>query len=150
MTNDNCIQVNGADHEVPATWNARRLIDFLRTRLGLLSVKEGCGAGDCGTCTILVDGKPMCSCLMLTGTVVGREITTVEGLPKDYVEKFSSAGETHGGVQCGYCTSGMVVMSSWIKGGGTETGDEAATKLLEGNICRCGGYQQLAKVISDI
>lgn len=150
MTFNNDIRVNGVDHVIPTVWHARRLLDYLRTELRLVGVKEGCGEGDCGACTVLVDGEPMCSCLLLSGVVGGREITTVEGLPKDYLEKFVRACETHGGVQCGFCISGVAVIGSWIKNGGTETGDEAVSKLLEGIICRCGGYQQLAKAIADI
>lgn len=150
MTVNNAVRVNGVDHEIPAVWYARRLIDYLRAELRLVGVKEGCGEGDCGACTVLVDGAPMCSCLLLSGVVAGREITTVEGLPKDYLEKFARACETHGGVQCGFCISGVAVISCWIKSGGTETGDEPISKLLEGNICRCGGYQQLAEAIADI
>ncbi|MBC8240969.1 MAG: 2Fe-2S iron-sulfur cluster binding domain-containing protein [Alphaproteobacteria bacterium] len=140
------IRVNGVDQEIPAAWYARRLIDYLRSELGLSGVKESCGAGDCGACTVLVDGEPMCSCLLLSGVVAGREVTTVEGLGQDYLDKFSGACEIHGGVQCGYCISGVAVMSSWIKGGGSETGVEPGSRLLEGNICRCGGDQQMSQI----
>ncbi|MBT4891279.1 MAG: 2Fe-2S iron-sulfur cluster binding domain-containing protein [Rhodospirillales bacterium] len=150
MTVVNTIRVNGVDHEIPANWQAKRLLDYLRTELKLVGVKEGCGEGDCGACTVLVDGEPMCSCLLLSGVVGGREVTTIEGLPREYLDKFSSACETHGGVQCGFCTGGVAVMSSWMKNGGTETGVEPVSKLLEGNICRCGGYQQLTNAIADI
>ncbi len=150
MTICNIVRVNGVAHEIPAVWHARRLIDYLRTELGLVGVKEGCGEGDCGSCTVLIDGEPMCSCLLLSGVVGGCEVTTIEGLPKDYLEKFANACETHGGVQCGFCTGGMAVMTAWMKNGGTETGNESVSKLMGSSICRCGGYQQLFKAIADV
>ncbi|MBT3558339.1 MAG: (2Fe-2S)-binding protein [Rhodospirillales bacterium] len=150
MMANKSVRVNGHNHDIPDVWYARRLIDFLRTKLGLTGVKDGCSEGDCGACTVLVDGQPMCSCLLLSGVVEGREITTVEGLQKDHLERFSCACEKHGGVQCGFCTGGMAVMSSWIKDGGTETGVEPVSKLVAGNICRCGGYQQLTKAIVEV
>ncbi len=149
MTVSNKIRVNGIDHEIPAAWQAKRLLDYLRLELGLVGIKEGCGEGDCGACTVIVDGDPLCSCLLLSGVVGGKEITTIEGLPTEHLDKFSSACETNGGVQCGFCIGGFAVMSSWVKDGGTETGIEPITKLLEGNICRCGGYQQLNKAIVE-
>ncbi len=150
MTTSNVVRVNGVAYEIPAAWKARRLIDYLRTELRLVGVKEGCGEGDCGSCTVLVDGEPMCSCLLLSGVVGGREVTTIEGLAKDFLDKFASACETHGGVQCGFCTGGMAVMSAWMKTGGTETGNETVSKLMGGNICRCGAYQQLIKAFVSI
>jgi len=150
MTVSQKISVNGETHDIPAAWLGRRLLDYLRNELGLVGVKEGCGEGDCGACTVLVDGDPVCSCLMLSGTAGGRDIITIEGLPVEFLDKFSSACDTHGGVQCGFCTGGIAVMSAWVKNGGTETGDESIPKLLEGNICRCGGYQQLCDAISEL
>ena len=88
---------------MPDTWYGRRLLDYLRKELGLLGTKEGCGEGDCGACTVLVDGEPHCSCLVLCGTAVGSEITTIEGLPEVYTARFAKACDNHGGVQCGFC-----------------------------------------------
>jgi carbon-monoxide dehydrogenase small subunit len=150
MTELTALTVNGARHEVPAEWRGRRLLDFLRFELGLIGSKEGCGEGDCGACTVLFDGAPICSCLMLSGVAAGHAVTTVEGLPPDHLDRFAGACETTGGVQCGFCTPGFAVMSAWLSSGGTETGDEADAKLLEGNICRCTGYQQLAEVVAEL
>ncbi len=142
--------LNGAARAIPAEWRARRLLDFLRMEVGLVGAKEGCGEGDCGACTVLLDGEPICSCLSLCGMVAGRSVVTVEGLDDDHLDRFASGCETVGGVQCGFCTPGFTVMSAWIAGGGNETGDDPDAKLLEGNICRCTGYQQLAEVIAAL
>jgi len=150
MTPPSSIRINGVPHPIPAEWTARRLLDFLRVGLGLVGVKEGCGEGDCGACTVLVDGEPMCSCLLLCGVVEGREIITVEGVAREHRERFAGACAKHGGVQCGFCTCGILVMSAWLAAGGTETGAEPLAKLLEGNLCRCTGYQQLLDVIETL
>ena len=150
MTMRPTLRINGTAREIPTAWIGRRLVDFIRMELGLTGIKEGCGEGDCGACTVLVDGEPMCACLLLCGVAVGQSITTVEGLPADHLDRFAGSCDSHGGIQCGYCTPGMAVMSAWLADGGTETGTEPLPKLLEGNICRCGGYQQLAKVISEL
>ncbi len=150
MTKHPTLRVNGDDHDIPSAWMARRLLDYLRAELGLVGAKEGCGEGDCGACTVLIDGQPMCAGLLLCGVVAGREVTTVEGLGEDHLARFADACDAHGGVQCGFCMSGIAVMGAWLRDGGTETGDEPPAKLLEGNICRCGGYQQLIKAINGI
>ncbi len=150
MTAKNTVRVNGSDHEIPSAWIARRLLDYLRTELGLVGAKEGCGEGDCGACTVLVDGEPMCACLLLCGVVAECDVTTIEGLSEDFLARFARACDRHGGVQCGFCTPGMAVMSAWLGDGGTETGDEPLVKLLEGNICRCGSYQQLCQAIAEL
>ena len=139
--------VNGVNYPVPDHAGGRRLLDFVRDDLGLTGTKEGCGEGDCGACTVLVDAQPVCSCLTLLGTLAGRSVVTVEGLPPLQARSFATACETGGGVQCGFCTPGIAVMAAWIAAGGTETGTEPLAKLLEGNLCRCTGYLQLLDAI---
>ncbi len=150
MTANPTLRVNGEIHEIPPAWFGRRLLDYLRLQLGLVGTKEGCGEGDCGACTVLVDGEPLCSCLLLCGVVATRDVTTIEGLPEGHLAQFAQACDTHGGIQCGFCTSGMAMMSAWLGDGGAETGQEPLSKLLEGNICRCGSYQQLTEAIADL
>ncbi len=144
------LQVNGVEHQIPDQWLGRRLLDYLRDELRLVSVKEGCGEGDCGACTVFVDGEPLCACLLLCGVVANRNIVTTEGLPEDYRQRFVQQCEKHGGLQCGFCTPGFTMMSAWLAKGGTETGKDSPNKLLAGNICRCGVYQQLVKVIAEL
>ena len=144
------ICVNDAQYNVSQSFVGRRLLDYLRLELGLMGVKEGCGEGDCGACTVLVDGEPMCSCLLLTGVVDGREVTTVEGLPKAFLTRFSATCTEYGAIQCGYCTPGIAVMVAWLEAGGSEMDDVPITKLLEGNLCRCTGYQQLIEAVKAL
>lgn len=150
MNNEPIVTVNGTHCEIPSDWLGRRLLDFLRVGLGLVGSKEGCGEGDCGACTVLVDGEPQCSCLLLAGVTAGRKVTTIEGLPEEYVDLFASACSTHGGVQCGFCTPGMAVMGYWLTNGGTESGAEPVEMLLAGNICRCTGYNQLHDTFAEL
>jgi carbon-monoxide dehydrogenase small subunit len=142
--------LNGADHRIPAAWSGRRLLDYLREVLRLTGTKEGCGEGDCGACTVLVDDEPLCACLVLCGMIGGRRVVTVEGLSREHLEAFARACASHGAVQCGFCTSGMAVMGAWMSKGGREAGVDEPDKLLEGNICRCGAYAQLARVMEDL
>ena len=144
------LRVNGKLSEVPPSFIGRRLLDYLRAELGLTGVKEGCGEGDCGACTVLVEGQPMCSCLLLTGVLDGREITTIEGLPETFLARFSAACAEYGAVQCGYCTPGIAVMTAWLQAGGSEVSAQPITKLLEGNLCRCTGYQQIIEALSAL
>ncbi|MCP5027872.1 MAG: 2Fe-2S iron-sulfur cluster binding domain-containing protein [Actinomycetia bacterium] len=150
MSDTTLMMINGEPHQLAAEWHGGRLLDFLRAEIGLVGAKEGCGEGDCGACTVLLDGEPVCSCLTLCGMVAPRAVTTVEGLDSEHLERFAAACEEVGGVQCGFCTPGFTVMSAWIAGGGSETGNDSDAKLLEGNICRCTGYQQLAEVVTGL
>ncbi|MCP5012568.1 MAG: 2Fe-2S iron-sulfur cluster binding domain-containing protein [Aestuariibacter sp.] len=150
MNSELTLRVNGTEHSLSEAWHGRRLLDYLRHELRLVSVKEGCGEGDCGACTVFVDGEPMCSCLLLSGVLANRSIVTIEGLSDDHRQRFAQLCEQHGGLQCGFCTPGFTMMSAWLAEGGTETGQDSADKLLAGNICRCGIYQQLKKVIADL
>jgi carbon-monoxide dehydrogenase small subunit len=131
------VRVNGEPHTTEG-WGGRRLIDFLRSGLGLTGAKEGCGEGECGACTVLLDGEPVCSCLLIVAVARGRDVTTVEGLDPSLRERVLAGIEAEGGVQCGFCTPGFAVMAQWFAM--TRPQGDAIPKQLEGNLCRCTGY----------
>ena len=141
------LRVNGQLYDVAERFVGRRLLDYLRLELGLIGSKEGCGEGDCGACTVLVNDEPMCSCLLLIGQLDKQEITTVEGLPESFLRRFSASCIEHGAVQCGYCTPGIAVMAAWLLSHTAELEGESITKIFEGNLCRCTGYQQLIEAL---
>jgi carbon-monoxide dehydrogenase small subunit len=122
----------------------RRLLDLLREEAGLIGTKEGCGAGECGACTVLLDRLPVPSCLVLAGTCSGHEVTTVEGLAGEAegLHPFQEALAAYGGVQCGFCTPGVAVTGAAILARGIGDPQEWA-RLLSGNLCRCTGYQKI-------
>ncbi len=117
----------------------RRLIDVLRVDMGLTGTKEGCGEGECGACTVLIDGAPVNACLVPFCQVQGTEVVTVEGLADhDILHPVQQAFVDHGGAQCGICTPGMVVSAAWMVDNGVP--GEDIPRVLAGNICRCTGY----------
>ena len=134
------LTVNGEARSV-ATTPLRRLLDLLREDLGLSGTKEGCGEGECGACTVLVDGEAVNACILAACQVRGREITTVEGAGLEHVQEAFLA---EGGTQCGICTPGLIVMTrAWIaecEREGREVTAAEARKALAGNLCRCTGY----------
>ena len=122
----------------------RRLLDLLRDDAGLTGTKEGCGAGECGACTVLLDGRPVTSCLVLAASVEGREVVTVEGLggATGHLHPFQQALVDKGGVQCGFCTPGVAVTGAAIVAMDVADPAEQA-RLLAGNLCRCTGYAKI-------
>lgn len=118
-----------------------RLLDLIRDHLHLKGTKEGCGIGQCGACTVLLDGKPVVSCLLMAEEASGKHITTIEGLDKDPVgEALKESFCREGGVQCGFCTPGMIISSyALLKRNPDPTVDEIKDALA-GNLCRCTGY----------
>ena len=152
------IEVNGAPREVDASpW--KRLLDVLREDLRLTGTKEGCGEGECGACTVLLDGEPVNSCLVAAGQCDGRRVTTVEGLARgELLHAVQRQLVACGGAQCGICTPGIAVCAAHLvdRGlipAGPAAGDaEAAARaqvreLLAGNICRCTGYQLIVEAV---
>ena len=128
-----------------------RALDVLRDILGLTGVKEGCGKGECGACTILVNGKAVNSCMMLAPKLEGTTVTTIEGLT-------SSSGALHpiqeafldnGAVQCGFCTPGMVLSAKSLLDANPEPGVAEIEEALSGNICRCTGYKKIVEAVQD-
>jgi len=140
-------QLNGKDIEVEAPGN-RALLDLLRDDLGVKSVKKGCENGECGACTVLLDGAPVTSCLVLAPQVEGRAVTTIDGLEDDpFMVKLRQAFLEDGAIQCGFCTPGMLISSyALLKGNPKPTADEVK-KAIEGNLCRCTGYVAIIKAI---
>jgi carbon-monoxide dehydrogenase small subunit len=152
------IEVNGAPREVDASpW--KRLLDVLRDDLRLTGTKEGCGEGECGACTVLLDGEPVNSCLVAAGQCDGRRVTTVEGLARgELLHAVQRQLVACGGAQCGICTPGIAVCAAHLVdrgliSPGTGGGDgEAAARaqvreLLAGNFCRCTGYQLIVEAV---
>lgn len=127
----------------------RSLLSVLREELGLTGTKGACLEGECGSCSVLVDGKPMNSCLIMVGQMQGRSVTTIEGVSRDgQLGALQRKLLEHGAVQCGYCTPGFVVAA----GAGLEqagTSRQELLQALEGNICRCTGYTKIVDAVSD-
>jgi aerobic-type carbon monoxide dehydrogenase small subunit (CoxS/CutS family) len=127
----------------------RRLLDLLRDEAGLTGTKEGCGAGECGACTVLLDGAPVTSCLVLAASVDGHDVVTVEGLQSaGRLHPFQEALVKHGGVQCGFCTPGIAVTGAALMAR-REVDPSEQARLLSGNLCRCTGYTKVIDALQD-
>ncbi len=127
----------------------RRVVDLLREDLGLIGTKEACGMGECGACTILVDGKTRLSCLMLAAQLEGRRITTIEGLGSaEALHPVQEAFVEKGAVQCGFCTPGMILASVDLLRDHPSPTREEIREGLSGNLCRCTGYQKIVDAVS--
>ncbi len=141
------LNVNGEDHVLYVDSN-ERLIDTLRHRIGLRSVKEGCGTGDCGSCTVLLDGRPVLSCLILTVQARDRRITTLEGLGKgDELHPLQEAFIEDHAVQCGYCTPAMILTAKALLDRNPEPSEEEIKEALGGVLCRCTGYYSIIRAV---
>jgi len=139
--------VNGKSHERNVE-SDRRLLDFLREDLGLTGVKEGCGVGECGACTVLIDGESRLSCLIYMPQVDGSEIITIEGLENDGdLHPLQEAFVETGGVQCGFCTPGFIMVALELLRKNPDPSREEIREWIEGNICRCTGYTKIVDAI---
>jgi aerobic carbon-monoxide dehydrogenase small subunit len=129
-----------------------RLIDVLRESFRLTGTKEGCGEGECGACTVLLDGKPVNSCLIPVCQAEGKRVETVEALgTPEKLSKLQAAFMEHGGAQCGICTPGMLVTGQSYLASGGKPDDKSIREALAGNLCRCTGYQHIiAAVVAAI
>jgi carbon-monoxide dehydrogenase small subunit len=133
--------------EVPAH---RLLLDLLRDEIGLTGTKEGCGTGDCGACTVFLNGKPVNSCLILSGELDGTEIVTIEGLKiGPELHPIQKAFIQDGGAQCGYCTPGMLMMAKSFLDESPNPTEEEIRFALAGNLCRCTGYAKIVEAVQD-
>ena len=143
-------RVNGRLYEV-AAHPAERLLDVLRDRLGLTGAKEGCSTGQCGACTVLMDGRPVASCMVFAADAVGCEITTIEGLaPPGQLHPLQVAFLEHGAVQCGFCTPGMVLAAKALLDHDPSPSDEDIARGLAGNLCRCTGYRKIFEAVKSV
>lgn len=145
------LHVNGTDHEVRDAWVGENLLYVLRERLGLLAAKGACEQGECGSCSVLVDGELVCSCLVLAASAVGQPIVTVEGLagpeaPTDVQAAFVEAGA----VQCGFCTPGLVMAAHHLLERNPTPTELEIREELSGNICRCTGYGRIIAAIQEV
>ena len=144
------LTVNGAAHTV-RTAAQRSLLDVLREELGLTGTKKGCNAGDCGVCTVLLDGLPVNACLVLAVQAVGKEITTIEGVAADgCLHPLQKAFIERGAAQCGFCTPGMVLSSISLLNENPRPTRAEIQEALSGNICRCTGYVQIVEAIESV
>lgn len=140
--------LNGRTVEEQADPNST-LLDFLRDRLDMTSVKKGCDEGKCGACTVLLNGKPVCSCLILAVQVRNAEVTTVEGLSKaGELSAIQKAFLEKNGYQCGFCTPGMLLAAKALLDQNPDPSVEDIKEALEGNLCRCTGYEQIIESVS--
>jgi len=142
--------LNGGSVEVqvPPHWTLLRL---LREKLGLTGTKEGCGIGECGACTVLIDGAPVHACLVLAPKVEGREVQTIEGFgTRESLHPLQQSFIEHGAVQCGFCTPGMLMSSKALLEKNPHPTKEEVKEAISGNLCRCTGYHQIIEAIDAV
>jgi aerobic-type carbon monoxide dehydrogenase small subunit (CoxS/CutS family) len=124
------------------------LLEVLRENLGLTGTKEGCSTGDCGACTVLLNGEPVCSCLMLAVEAEGQEVITIEGLAHDgKLHTIQKAFVTQGGVQCGFCTPGLIMSATALLARNPKPTEAEIREALSGNLCRCTGYDKIIRSV---
>lgn len=141
------LTLNGRPRELEVPPN-QTLLQVLRDTLGIFDVKEGCGEGVCGACTVLLDGRPVSSCLVLAPTACGRAIVTVRGLQEDgELHPLQDAFVRHGAVQCGFCTPGMVLTAFALLERTPQADRQAIRHGLAGNLCRCTGYAKILDAV---
>ena len=143
------LHVNGTRHEVRDAWLGESLLFVLRERLGLLGAKGACEQGECGSCSVLVDGDLVCSCLVLAAGTIDREVVTIEGIgapgaPTDVQQAFVDAGA----VQCGFCTPGLIVATVDLLEANPSPTEDEVREALSGNVCRCTGYGRILDAVA--
>lgn len=144
------LSVNGKDHQVDAKVADEPLLYVLRNHLQLTGTKYGCGEGQCGACTVLLDGMPVRSCITPASAAAGKPITTIEGLEHEgQLHPVQEAFLKHDAMQCGYCTSGMIVSAVGLLRKDPNPSDEHIIRYMNGNICRCGTYPRVVAAIKD-
>jgi aerobic carbon-monoxide dehydrogenase small subunit len=143
------ITVNGKLYELSVRPHAT-LLEVIREDLGFTGTKEGCGVGECGACTVMMNGKTVNACLVLAPEADGKEITTIEGLAQgDTLDPIQQAFYEIGGLQCGFCTPGMIMSTKALLAETPEPTDQEIRKGLEGNFCRCTGYTKIFESVRE-
>jgi carbon-monoxide dehydrogenase small subunit len=141
------IMVNGKSYKI-STPPWRTLLEVIREDLGLTGTKEGCGLGECGACTVIMDGRAVNSCLVLATEADGKQITTIEGLADgDKLHPLQQTFIDHGGLQCGFCTPGMIISAKVLLDENPTPSDEEIKRGIAGNLCRCTGYTKIIESI---
>jgi carbon-monoxide dehydrogenase small subunit len=145
------LKVNGFPYKV-AVEPRRTLLELLREDLEFTGTKEGCGLGECGTCTVLLDGKPIKSCITLAVQANGKQVTTIEGVeaPDGTLHPIQQAFIDHGAVQCGFCTPGMVLSAKALLEENPKPTELEVRQAIAGNLCRCTGYQKIVEAILSV
>lgn len=141
------LSINGMAYEEEIN-HRRTLLEVLRENLGLLGTHKGCDEGQCGACTVLIDGNEVNSCLVLAASVQGKEITTIEGLADgEQLHPVQEAFVEYGAIQCGFCTPGMIMVAKGFLDKNPQPTEEEAKRAVAGNLCRCTGYFQIIDAV---
>ncbi len=139
--------VNGREYEMAVSPNVT-LVDFIRNELGLTGSKKGCGQGECGSCTVLMDGEAVNACLILAPQIHGKSVTTIEGLAnRDEEHPLQTSFVEHSASQCGFCTPGMILSAKALLNTTTEPNELEVRRAISGNLCRCSGYKKITEAI---
>ena len=145
------LTVNGTEHPVKDAWIGESLLYVLRERLGLPGSKGACEQGECGSCTVVIDGSAVCSCLVMAATAVDSQIATIEGLAEDgTLTDVQEAFITEGAVQCGFCTPGLVMAVHHLLESNDNPDEMTVKEALSGNICRCTGYGRIFAAVDAV
>ena len=143
------LNVNGQKRQVRDAWVGESLLYVLRERLGLAGSKGACEQGECGSCTVIMDGQAVCSCLVMAATAIESKITTIEGLTQaDSLTAVQDAFITEGGVQCGFCTPGLIVAIEHLLDNNPDPSQIEVKEAISGNICRCTGYGRIFEAVN--
>jgi carbon-monoxide dehydrogenase small subunit len=141
------LRVNDEEYDIEVE-NQHTLLDVIRDRLGLTGTKRGCGIGDCGACTVIMNGKAVNSCLVLAVEADGAEVQTIEGLAKvGELHRLQEAFVQYGAIQCGFCTPGMIMSAKALLDGNKNPTEEDIRRAIAGNLCRCTGYAKIVEAI---
>jgi carbon-monoxide dehydrogenase small subunit len=144
------LKVNGDSYQVLVKPNMT-LLEILREELNFTGTKKGCNEGECGACTVILEGKPVCSCLVLALEAEGKEVVTIEGLANgDELHPLQKAFIDNGAIQCGFCTPGMILSAKALLDNNPRPTDIEIKEAIAGNICRCGGYNVIVNAIKTV